>query len=550
MDGQLQLSVNGTLQPSVIAQYFGLDMDSQVSGQSSYQAHVQLPADDGQHPGLITVHSDLDGITVDLPTPFAKLADQKRPLDMKLHLVEDANVEIHYGHNVHAGAQWVDRSLQRGYLGVNRSDLMLPEEAVFLLAADVREVNLVDWQSSLLATVDRQGGSADNWLPPVAIDVRVGTLGVSQLKLDKVHLTGTLVDSVLRTELASPEASGRLNIPLDNAQAMDIDLQYLHLPELSQAEQDSDSPGIADFDPRTLRSMNFSVAKLTLGERALGGLSFLMQASEQGLDITGLQADILGLQADGEFHWNFDGHKHHSRYRGAVQSPAIADVFANFGLEPVIKSEDTVFQSDLSWAGRPWEIERDNLTGQVTFTFEKGTIQQTKGGSNPFIRVVGLLNFGSWLRRLKLDFSDVFGKGLSYDNIHGSLIFDNGYLRFPEPIVAKAPSGTMKMYGNIDLVNERIDTQLVATLPVGTNLPWVAALAVNLPAAAGAWLISKIFKKQVNKLSSLSYKIHGSWDDPEFEIEKVFSDKKATLDTKEQPVSDAKAPEQAQVRQH
>ncbi|MCV6603880.1 MAG: DUF3971 domain-containing protein, partial [Porticoccaceae bacterium] len=170
--------------------------------------------------------------------------------------------------------------------------------------------------------------------------------------------------------------------------------------------------------------------------------------------------------------------------------------------------------------------------------------EQAKGSTNPFIRVVGLFNFSTWLRRLRLDFSDVFSKGLSYDRIGGSLIFDQGILNFPEPIVAKAPSGTMKMYGNIDLVNEQIDAQLVATLPVGTNLPWLAGLAVNLPAAAGAWVISKLFKKQVNKLSSLSYKIQGSWDDPDFEIEKVFSDKKKVF---EEPQDVAETQPLAQV---
>jgi len=59
---------------------------------------------------------------------------------------------------------------------------------------------------------------------------------------------------------------------------------------------------------------------------------------------------------------------------------------------------------------------------------------------------------------------------------------------------------------------------------VGTNLPWVAAVVGGLPAAAGVYITSKLFKKQVDKLSSISYSIEGPWGDPEIEVQKIFSD--------------------------
>ncbi|MGS2723619.1 YhdP family protein [Porticoccus sp. GXU_MW_L64] len=540
-DEGLQLTVDGALQPALLAQHFNVDVGQQIQGQSRYQAVVILPGDGDEQSGSIKVQSQLQGIAVDLPQPFGKEASQSQNFEALLTFGDLVDIEASYGQSVRAGSQWQGKYLQRGYLGVNRSDLALPENQVLLLAADVSDVNLVDWQSSLLTLFDSpeqsQGENPSRrWLPPAILDVRVGELGVSALSLENAHLNGTLVGSVLRTSLESDSAAGKLNIPLDNSRPMVIALDHLKLPELSQPG--GEQSGAVTFDPRTLRSMTFSVDNLQLGERQLGAVSFALDASEQGLTISELNAQVLGLQADGDFQWRFDGQQHSSSYTGTVQSTNIAQVLENIGMEPIIKGDNAVLQSELNWTGRPWEFDRNNLMGQITFILTDGTIQQSTGGASPFIRVVGLLNFSTWLRRLRLDFSDVFSKGLSYDYINGSLIFDNGYLRFPEAIVAKGPSGTMKMYGNIDLINEQIDTQLVATLPVGTNLPWVAALAVNLPAAAGAWVISKVFKKQVNKLSSLSYKIQGSWDDPEFEIEKVFSDKKSVVEEKTSPSED------------
>jgi uncharacterized protein YhdP len=106
----------------------------------------------------------------------------------------------------------------------------------------------------------------------------------------------------------------------------------------------------------------------------------------------------------------------------------------------------------------------------------------------------------------------------------GGLVFDAGNMSFDPPLVVKMPSGRFKMNGTANLIREDIDANLVTTLPVGTNLPWVAALVGGLPAAAGVYITGKIFEKQVDKLSSISYHITGPWDDPEVDVEKIFSD--------------------------
>ena len=80
------------------------------------------------------------------------------------------------------------------------------------------------------------------------------------------------------------------------------------------------------------------------------------------------------------------------------------------------------------------------------------------------------------------------------------------------------------MAGQFDLVNETMDSTLVATLPVATNLPWVAAVVGGLPAAAGVYLTSKLVEEQVDRLSSISYKLIGDWDDIEVRVDQIFAE--------------------------
>ena len=71
-------------------------------------------------------------------------------------------------------------------------------------------------------------------------------------------------------------------------------------------------------------------------------------------------------------------------------------------------------------------------------------------------------------------------------------------------------------------MTETLDGELVVTLPLVENIPWVAALAGGLPVAAGTYLLSKVFEDQVNQLSSGVYSVSGSLSEPKVLFERVF----------------------------
>jgi uncharacterized protein YhdP len=124
---------------------------------------------------------------------------------------------------------------------------------------------------------------------------------------------------------------------------------------------------------------------------------------------------------------------------------------------------------------------------------------------------------------LQLDFSDVVGQNLAYNDVSGRFAFDQGVAQLVEPLQMQMPSGRMSMAGRFDLMQETLDGQLVATLPVATNLPWVGALMGGLPAALGVYLTGKVLERQVNRLSSISYSLSGDWDDIEVDVDKIFA---------------------------
>ena len=83
--------------------------------------------------------------------------------------------------------------------------------------------------------------------------------------------------------------------------------------------------------------------------------------------------------------------------------------------------------------------------------------------------------------------------------------------------------GNEMMGYNMD--NENIDAELVVTLPLVDNIPWVAALAGGLPIAAGAYLASKVFEDQMMSLSSGVYSVSGPVSSPAVKFVRVFDAK-------------------------
>ena len=78
---------------------------------------------------------------------------------------------------------------------------------------------------------------------------------------------------------------------------------------------------------------------------------------------------------------------------------------------------------------------------------------------------------------MKLDFKDLYQSGLSFDRFEAAINIADGLARTSEPMDLRGPTARMRLSGESDLRRNLIDADLVVSLPLGSNLPWVAGLA-------------------------------------------------------------------------
>jgi uncharacterized protein YhdP len=213
-----------------------------------------------------------------------------------------------------------------------------------------------------------------------------------------------------------------------------------------------------------------------------------------------------------------------SRFNGVVSGNNIEQVFVNLQAPPLLKSQASRVVIDWQWQGSPAAFAVNPRHGTIGINMKQGVFFQNKSSaSTGVLRLLGLFNFNTWARRLKFDFSDVYKKGVTFDQVTGELLFNKGLIYFKNPLVVKSPSSEFTMAGVISYPEENLDAVLVTTLPVSGNLTVAAALAAGLPAAVGVYIVSKIFKPQVDKVSSLTYSVKGNWNDPKVEFVNVFN---------------------------
>ena len=130
-------------------------------------------------------------------------------------------------------------------------------------------------------------------------------------------------------------------------------------------------------------------------------------------------------------------------------------------------------------------------------------------------KLFGALNFDSLIRRLQLDFSDLFQSGFAFDRIDGNMNFNQGVVTTDEQISIVGPSSNITINGEINLPLQTIAADMEVQIPLGQNISMLAGMLGAWPIALSTYIASKIFQSQLEDFTTIIYRLDGPWDAPE-----------------------------------
>lgn len=492
-----------------------------VSGDIPYQLQLTLDGADSQ----LMVSSNLKGVAVDLPAPFGMPASQGRDSVFRMTLQgAERRYWFDYGElaNFTFAAPPDKFNDGRGELFLGDGDAVLPGAKGLRIRGVLSELDIDPWKK----LVDRYagndpGGSAKQLLS--GADFKVGKLTGLGTQFDQVSLQLDRKPAAWGLQLDSQQAKGTVNLPDAKGAPIAINLQYVKLPAVDptvQADENAPDP-LASIDPKDIPALDIAIDQLFQGPDLVGGWSLKIRPTAKGLAFNNLDLGLKGMQLKGAGGWEGAAGDSSSWYKGRLDGKNIGDVLKGWGYAPTVTSQDFHLDVDGRWPGSPAYVGPKRFSGSLDAAFRNGQFVEVEGGAQA-LRVFGLLNFNSIGRRLRLDFSDLLGKGLSYDRVKGLLAASNGVFVTREPITMTGPSTNLELNGTLDLVADRVDAKLLVTLPVTNNLP-IAALIVGAPAIGGAlFLIDKLIGDRVARFASVQYKVEGPWKDPKITFDKPF----------------------------
>lgn len=578
-ESQTLVEVNGELSNKLLAKWTQRPEVLFLQGKIPYRAQIALnhrhengdsELTAAQPYAEINVSSQMKGVAVDLPAPYGKSADTERPLIFKMDLYEkNSLINITYGDNLQVLLA-LDPAANSKLTNANialASSAKLADTPMFLVSGNLPNFDITPWtavQSRYQSytdqiaieskkSLDSDGANAfDGTLAglPFRASIMLGRYEIGPLALENIAVIAECKSDAWKVQFGNPVAAGDIYLPNEKIKPMQINLQNLHLT----SELLGINPTVVDavdgvagqpelrgpsVDPRALPFANVSVKSLFMDDKNYGSWSLQIRPNEQGALFGNIHGSVRGVTVGGaddvldgaKLNWRVTSSGPQTHFIGSLSASDLSSVLREWQKPDTLESTAAHFRVDALWLGDPQDFALKNLRGNMDIWVEKGRFKNNPGvGSDGFLRLMAVLNFDSLARRLRLDFSDLYTSGLAYDQISGKVNFDSGAMTFSEPLMVKTPSSRLQMAGKLDLANEKINTRLVATLPVVGNFTFFTALVTGLPAAAGIYLVSKLFKKQVDQATSISYKIEGDWSNPVMSFDRLFESEDALIE--------------------
>ncbi|WP_085707039.1 YhdP family protein [Pseudomonas sp. B35(2017)] len=516
-----RVAASGQVEVKKLTDWLGVTQPLPVSGTVPYQLQVNLDGADSQ----LIVSSSLKGVAVDLPAPFGLPASTGRDTVFRMTLQgPERRYWVNYDQlaNFTFAAPPGNFADGRGELFLGAGEAVLPGGKGLRVRGVLSELDVKPWQDLVDKYAGKDpGGSARQLLS--SADFKVDRLTAFGTTLDQASVQLNRKAGAWALALDSRQAKGTVAIPDANGAPIAVNLQYVRLPAPDPAVQaDENAPDpLASVDPSKIPALDITVNQLFQGQDLVGGWSLKVRPTAKGIALSNLDLGLKGILLQGSGGWEGTPGNTNSWYKGRIGGKNLADVLKGWGFAPSVTSEEFHMDVDGRWPGSPAWLATKRFSGTLDASLNKGQFVEVEGGAQA-LRVFGLLNFNSIGRRLRLDFSDLFGKGLSYDRVKGLLVATNGVYVTREPILLTGPSSNIELNGTLDLVGDQVDARLLVTLPVTNNLP-IAALIVGAPAVGGAlFLIDKLIGDRVARFASVKYTVKGPWKEPKITFDKPF----------------------------
>jgi uncharacterized protein (TIGR02099 family) len=488
--------------PDIKAEWF-----NGLEGETDWLATLRLSdTASGAVQADLALASSLQGVTVRLPAPLAKAANEELPVRITTDLVKrgDKRLTLHYGDRINGILELSQQNgwgLKRGELSFGGGEANLPEQGL-RLSGELPQLSWADWQAYIATSA---AGSQPNPLLQLLnrIDVRFGVLEVFDQRFNAIALRAEQDAQGWGIALDSEAIAGRGRFLQTPEQNLTMTFERLHLAALSKESKPS------DLDPRHWPALHLISQSFKYGDIDLGRTTLDASKQTDGLRIDRLQLESGHLRFDAKGDWLVTGAGQTSHIDGKLDTDDLGKALAQLGYAETVAGGKAQMEIAANWPGGPGDYALAHLNGTLSLKASKGRFLDIEPGAG---RLFGLLSLQALPRRLTLDFSDLFAKGFGFDKLSGNFSLQQGNA-YTNNFIMEGPSAVVAVTGRTGLDAKDYD-QVVTVVPqIGSTLPLAAAVAGGPIAALSAFLAGKLLPG-ISEIARYQYTVKGPWEKP------------------------------------
>jgi uncharacterized protein (TIGR02099 family) len=517
---QTDINIKGDWQVTPLLESFSEGLTKYLSGNSNWTADIALTLPTQGYRYSTKIFSELTQLSSDLPAPFGKTSSQSLPLLVTSEGNQQASsIQITLGNDVEFNGNLPHQDMQfsRAHLAIGQSDLM-GMGLGFSISANMSELDVSPWYDVINTIINNLPVNNEKPLldAPKRIFIKADNALIASQRLTGLEMVAKNTSDSWLFDINAKETRMEVALYKDWLnKGVDINADFIEFTKWQGTQSDNNdslsAPAIkfaANID--TLPPISFSCSRCLFLDNDLGKVDFELSRSATGMKIDQVRLNNAHGLFYGSGDWFLSNGQSSTRLKGEFSSSDFGAFLKDLKLDSGIKDSKASSKFDLSWRRAPYEFNFDTLNGEIDWRLTDGYLTEV---SDQGSRIFSLLSLDSLVRKLQLDFRDIFAKGFFYDKINGSFQLENG-IAYTQDTLVDGGAGEITMQGYTDLNAQLLNYQIEFAPNVTSSLPVIVAWMVN-PATALAALALDQMLTSTKVISNIKFSLTGTLDEPQ-----------------------------------
>ena len=460
----------------------------------------------------LEIDADLTESRINLPYPYSKDVDESSRLLIEVEANQNQvtakanwDEQAHFFATMRSGSE----SFERVHLVLGPDSMLMPARG-FDVTVQLPVANFNQWHDFIDAMT--RVPSSGNALIGIPNRIRgnVSNFDFDGIKMSDVDFQVGRTDSGWPVRVTSREVRG--NIFIDNdwlGKGVTADLDRMEITLASEDVAQSERKKTPDEVLGQFPPINFQCRICQINDLELGSINLEISRSATGLsfDRLTLYDENSLLNAIGS--WNVENGVGKHQWNASLTTDDFGDLLSQLDVSGAIRDSKTSADANLTWEGLPHEFDLASLNGTLNTHMRSGHIADI---SDKGTRLFSLLSLDSIVRKLTLDFRDVFAKGFFYNSIKGQMTVENGVATTQDTVV-DGLAGEIELKGSTNLISHEVDYNMAFRPKVTSSIPVIVAWMVN-PAAGLAALALDQAIQSAQVIAKVEFLLTGTIEDP------------------------------------